>query len=770
MLVIFRIVVVFCFLTAVKPSSDFLDITIVARALARGPEKNYFRGYIGKNSMTTDVSIGRLYKDEKKNISWADTGHSGDLNQTPGDLNQLSIDLPDDRVLPPPGSIIYSVDEDFMYLGVKDLSREQDVGVFTFEVSKNDVITRSAVVVTRYLGSVTTEYRTLTVGVGESATINLDRGSSSTWDFHWIHNYGPEIMEWRRLKTVTVDNVRAKDDGVYQCYLFDEYTRGGIMRLIVRECPSPKWNPPGCEEDCPVCYNGGVCDDKTGVCVCPVGFMGEHCEKGCESSNWGRYCEMNCSSSNPTCLGTTFCPPDPVGCSCYRGYTGNDCYTECYGMNYGINCLQTCYCEPQDCDNSRGCRENATCLEGYEGPGCQKTVLSRCTHGMFGILCNYPCHCKDDGNCNTDGSCDVGCHEAWAGHDCSIALPYRSVAPTIVTSTLTTLTIDASWVPGEDYGTGTILTTRVWYKTSSLDTFTSVTLTDSDSFITIDNILPASNVEFYAQHSRLVAGIETVGPPSPHGYADMKCSRPLDAPTVTLKAAEDHYIYLEIQSVSDAYERIQCNDILRYQLRLSTYDRAVQILNTTNRDISITSKCVPYDVYARVVNNRDIAGDWGERLKIQPLGPGAPNITSISTTASSVTINWSPPEDAILCDVIGYQVRITSNLFEISQFHTNNTYINIDDNINPETEYNVKVAAMNVYGYGTFSQNIVIQTDANKPTTQPAGGCVCTQAGTEKPKDTIDTFCDWLEAELRGMSEEDQRQTMKRINDLIFKF
>ncbi|XP_033103391.1 tyrosine-protein kinase receptor Tie-1-like [Anneissia japonica] len=99
-------------------------------------------------------------------------------------------------------------------------------------------------------------------------------------DLRWTHNYGDVISKWNGSSTIKIENVRKQDGGVYECYQ-DEYGKDGnhgIMRLIVRACPSPKWNPPSCELDCPVCYNGGVCDDITGVCICPAGFKGANCE------------------------------------------------------------------------------------------------------------------------------------------------------------------------------------------------------------------------------------------------------------------------------------------------------------------------------------------------------------------------------------------------------------------------------------------------------------------------------------------------------------
>ena len=35
-----------------------------------------------------------------------------------------------------------------------------------------------------------------------------------------------------------------------------------------------------CHDVCDKCYNGGVCDDKTGNCICPPGFKGQNCLTG----------------------------------------------------------------------------------------------------------------------------------------------------------------------------------------------------------------------------------------------------------------------------------------------------------------------------------------------------------------------------------------------------------------------------------------------------------------------------------------------------------
>ena len=46
------------------------------------------------------------------------------------------------------------------------------------------------------------------------------------------------------------------------------------------DCEAGKWGPPDCSGVCDKCYNGGICDDQSGKCICPPGFKGDHCLTG----------------------------------------------------------------------------------------------------------------------------------------------------------------------------------------------------------------------------------------------------------------------------------------------------------------------------------------------------------------------------------------------------------------------------------------------------------------------------------------------------------
>ena len=66
--------------------------------------------------------------------------------------------------------------------------------------------------------------------------------------------------------------------------IFTLFTR---IYYYITACQAGRWGVPReeldkreCQSICDKCYNGGVCDDKSGKCICPPGFMGENCLTG----------------------------------------------------------------------------------------------------------------------------------------------------------------------------------------------------------------------------------------------------------------------------------------------------------------------------------------------------------------------------------------------------------------------------------------------------------------------------------------------------------
>ncbi|XP_066297939.1 angiopoietin-1 receptor-like [Branchiostoma lanceolatum] len=197
--------------------------------------------------------------------------------------------------------------------------------------------------------------------------------SSRTGTLEWRKGgVGGTVLTGQNGLNLTIASVQSSDEGIYECYYQgDTERKQGIMRLIVRDCAENKWGPPSCTGDCPVCYNGGVCDDNTGECVCPPGFYGHNCESACANNKIGTSCTRECEGGD--CTGQLLCVMDPYGCSCAPGLMGIECNTVCSDGLYGAGCTQTCHCASGGsvCDVMTGVCSSGGCEAGWKGSNCQ---------------------------------------------------------------------------------------------------------------------------------------------------------------------------------------------------------------------------------------------------------------------------------------------------------------------------------------------------------------------------------------------------------------
>ncbi|XP_022097192.1 tyrosine-protein kinase receptor Tie-1-like [Acanthaster planci] len=251
-------------------------------------------------------------------------------------------------------------------------------GVFYSTANRNGVMTkiRSIILPTDDIIHTSPLQRTQTVSTGESIILQMEDVNSPNTNYRWKRN-GIDMPIWDGMLSVSIVSVTQADEGIYSCFADgqENQQRHGFMRLIVRECTDGTWGPPSCESVCRRCYNGGICEDLTGRCVCGPGFSGEHCENVHGRHVFGQDAGHTCSDSpdphHDACRGRLFCLPDPYGCSCAAGYTGMDCMQECKDGTYGASCKQTCHCSPGDtCEKDSGeCSGN--CVTSYFGRNCQ---------------------------------------------------------------------------------------------------------------------------------------------------------------------------------------------------------------------------------------------------------------------------------------------------------------------------------------------------------------------------------------------------------------
>ncbi|XP_068032798.1 angiopoietin-1 receptor isoform X3 [Anomalospiza imberbis] len=213
---------------------------------------------------------------------------------------------------------------------------------------------------------------TVTANKGEHVNISFIRMASKEEDAV-IYKNGSFIHSVPRHEVpgeleVSYPQVQPQDAGVYSArYIGGNLFTSAYTRLIVRRCEAEKWGP-SCSFHCPSCTNNGICNEDTGECICPPGFMGKTCEKACGANTFGKTCEETCKE-NYGCRNFMFCLPDPYGCSCATGWMGLECDKECKPGFYGSDCKLKCNCHNRGtCDRFKGC----ICSFGWHGPQCEK--------------------------------------------------------------------------------------------------------------------------------------------------------------------------------------------------------------------------------------------------------------------------------------------------------------------------------------------------------------------------------------------------------------
>ncbi|XP_072041261.1 tyrosine-protein kinase receptor Tie-1-like [Amphiura filiformis] len=206
---------------------------------------------------------------------------------------------------------------------------KQRIGAFYCRVEKDETDEDIATLIMARNSEVKPEHISQTVSIGDPVTLKVitDYTSLIWWHNNKIYNGEGNRPVWNDKKVVEIETVTLADAGIYECSVLNRRTFGlhAIFQVIVRACEAGRWGD-SCQFDCPHCYNGGICHERSGECVCAPGFSGDLCKQIHGQNHWGQDGQLTCSTNNDdACRWRLFCLPHPYGCSCSAGYFGIDC-------------------------------------------------------------------------------------------------------------------------------------------------------------------------------------------------------------------------------------------------------------------------------------------------------------------------------------------------------------------------------------------------------------------------------------------------------------
>ncbi|XP_064605042.1 LOW QUALITY PROTEIN: tyrosine-protein phosphatase 99A-like [Liolophura sinensis] len=239
------------------------------------------------------------------------------------------------------------------------------------------------------------------------------------------------------------------------------------------------------------------------------------------------------------------------------------------------------------------------------------------------------------------------------------------------------------------------------------------------SRLTIRELFPYTRYQVRVSARNIVGK----GPPSePTDYTYTKSEKPGAAPQITdIKSPTNSTIELVWKPLKPE----NVNGVLKsYQIVygiLGAKEVQVNTIQDPNQTSAVITDLKPYTDYQIQLSAQNDMGESPSSraiLKTAEGIPGKPRITHVSErTPNSFLIHWEPP-DVLNGKLRGYELRWIQNGTTLNRLLTgaltNPMLARIDD-LEPYTQYQIKVAASTVAGRGEYSDMYPALTDVDEP-------------------------------------------------------
>ncbi|XP_069487022.1 angiopoietin-1 receptor [Ambystoma mexicanum] len=604
---------------------------------------------------------------------------------------------------------------------------------------------------------------TVTANKGDNVTLSFSRKNPTDEDAVIYKNdtfiHSVVKHEVSELLELYLYNVQPKDAAMYTAkYIGGNYFNSAITRLIVRRCGAGKWGPQ-CNFDCSQCRNNGICNENSGECICPPGFMGITCEMACGDNRFGRTCEETCKEHDG-CKTYMFCLPDPYGCSCATGWKGLQCDEACRPGDYGPDCKLKCQCSREGtCDRFKGC----VCSPGWHGLRCDKEGAANVAPEIVDLIesveLNYPIDykptcvatgqpppaleefklLKQDGTVLQAESitaeenrriaefkvpsilqrdsgtwvCQVGTVAGMAEKAYSINVkipPMPQVQPNVSSSGPHHLNIDINAEPHT--GDGPIVSIKLLYKPATpTQPWKDEDVAVTEKTVKLEGLMPNTEYLICVQLSR--PGDSGMGHPGPKTrFKTEAVGSPPPQGLVLIPKSQSslNLTWLPPMHIREAH-------IYEVEYWKVNYrEEPAKVMVPQNESRAILENLQPKQLYqCRVRVNTETTGQWSEPLSAwtysNTIPPAPMNITKLNITDSSAIISWSIVEGHSISSIlIRYKMQDNSD-------HNHNVNIRNSSvtqyqlkGLEPNTMYSVEICAENNIGSACTHNNVKLMT------------------------------------------------------------
>jgi hypothetical protein len=243
---------------------------------------------------------------------------------------------------------------------------------------------------------------------------------------------------------------------------------------------------------------------------------------------------------------------------------------------------------------------------------------------------------------------------------------------------------------------------KIQYYSTNNNNIITININNTHNDYTIDELDP--NVEY----SIRVAAVNSIGTGSYTSYmTGIPTSGYLPDPPSDLSITCPKHSCLTL-SWNTPWNGL--SDIINYQIEYSSAFQPAQTIKTNNLSTNFTlsglQNNVIYKVRIAAINGAGL-GLYSNFVLGTPVTstPSAPLKLNITSYANKLELFWTNPEDNGGLNITGYVIQYNNINIDILNL---NTYI--INNLNPDTDYNIKIAAKNNNGIGSYTSAITVKT------------------------------------------------------------